>query len=294
MNSLYRVLQVSKQGVHQRLNLALTRREEEGHLLPIIRQIREDHPRMSSRQIYKLIQPKTMGRDRFEVLCYENGFKLEVKRSFIRTTNSLGVTRFENHLAGLELTRVNQAWVSDITYFRIHEKVYYLTFIMDLYSRHIVGYSSSENLLTVDTTIPALQMAFKVRNGISLKGLIMHSDGGGQYYSKKFLALTGEDITNSMAENVYENPHAERINGTIKNDYLFHYNPQSFVQLQTMLTKAIAMYNNNRPHQSLNGMAPIPFEKAAPTLSTKIIVVDKRKKVAKKENVIIITNFVNH
>ena len=202
-----------------------------------------------------------MGRDSFESFCNQNGYKLKVKRNPIRTTDSRGTIHFANHLLGLELTGVNQAWVSDITYYRIKEDVYYLTFIMDLYSRRIVGHKASKRLLTAHTTIAALQAAIATRKNVDLKGLIMHSDGGGQYYAVKFLELTKKNnFINSMATSVYENPNAERVNGTIKNDYLLGYQPLNFGQLEKMLTKAVIMYNTQRPHDSLNKLNPNAFE----------------------------------
>ena len=66
---------------------------------------------------------------------------------------------FENLIKGMELKGINQVWVSDITYYRIGERFYYLTFILDLYSRYIVGHAVSESLFTEQTTIPALNMA---------------------------------------------------------------------------------------------------------------------------------------
>ena len=59
-----------------------------------------------------------------------------------------------------------------------------------------------------------------------------------------------------MCESVYENAHAERINGTIKNDYLIHYGPQDYSQLIGMTTKAVMKYNLERPHQSLGNLSP--------------------------------------
>ena len=74
-------------------------------------------------------------------------------------------------------------------------------------------------------------MALKKRN--IQKELIIHSDGGGQYYCKKWLKLTEKNqIRNSMCESVYENAHAERINGIIKNDYLVGYGPENYSQLK--------------------------------------------------------------
>src|ERR1700709_443665 len=238
MNALYRVLGTSKQAFHQYLDKQLLVLEEQQQLLPIISQIRGDHPRLSARQMYGMINPQSMGRDKFEQFCYQYGFKLAIKRAFHRTTNSLGVTRFENLIAGFKLTGVNQVWASDITYYRIGERFYYITFVLDLYSRFIVGYTVSAGMLTEQTTIPALNMALKQRQ--PEQGLIFHSDGGGQYYCKKFLAITKSNlIENSMCESVYENAYAERINGTVKNDYLLYYAPQNFKQLTTLTDKAV-------------------------------------------------------
>ena len=251
---------MSKQSFHQKLNRHLNVLEEQGQLLVLVKQIRQDHPRMSSRQMYRLIGPKHMGRDRFESFCFENGFKVPIKRAYHRTTDSLGVTRFDNLLTAYPLTGINQVWVSDITYYRIGERFYYLTFILDLYSRVIVGFSVSSNLLTSSTTVAALQMALKKRP--IQAGLVFHSDGGGQYYSKEWLKLTMEyKIKNSMCETVYENPHAERINGVIKNDYLIGYGPENFQQLIAMTTRAVNKYNCEKPHGALGNISPINYEK---------------------------------
>lgn len=257
MNGLYRALGLSKQSFHQRLNRQMILLEEMGQLLVLVQEIRADHPRMSSRNIYRMMKPVHIGRDRFEAFCFENGFKVAVKRAFHRTTNSLGVTRFANLLIGFELRGINQVWVSDITYYRIGEQFYYLTFILDLYSRVIVGHSISKDMLTISTTIPALKMALKTR-----RSFIIHSDGGGQYYCKDWLKLTSKyKIQNSMCESVYENAHAERINGIIKNDYLVGYGPQDHGQLKTMTAKAVQKYNNEKPHQSIGNISPNQFEK---------------------------------
>lgn len=277
MNTLYRVLGTSKQAFHQWLDKQMLIMEEQQQLLPVISQIRADHPRLSSRQMYLMIGPQTMGRDKFEQFCFQNGFKLAVKRAYHKTTNSLGVTRFENLIAGLELTGVNQVWASDITYYRIGEKFFYITFVLDLWSRFIVGYTVSVGMLTEQTTIPALNMALRQRGPVQ-EGLIFHSDGGGQYYSKKFLAITKSNlIKNSMCESVYENAHAERINGTVKNDYLVYYAPQDYKQLVTLTDKAVKMYNFSRPHSSLGNISPAAYE-----LSTKSALVNKEKR-SKKE-----------
>ncbi|MFO7296560.1 MAG: IS3 family transposase [Clostridia bacterium] len=259
MMHLYGAIGITRQGFHKRLDRHLRFMDEAQQVRRLIGQIRLDHPELGARQLYFMIKPGFMGRDKFEAFCFENGFRVVRKRSFTRTTNSLGVTRFENLLAGRELTGVNQVWVSDITYYQIEERYYYLTFIMDLYSRYIVGYSASENLLTENTTIPALRMALGRRK--VEPGLILHSDGGGQYYCKEFRELTTHhQIRNSMGKTAYENPNAERVNGTIKNSYLRHYYPQNFRELKNELARAVRNYNK-RPHQSLNRISPKQFDK---------------------------------
>lgn len=236
--------------------------QEKEQLKVLVQEIRQDHPNMSAREIYKFVQPESMGRDKFEAFCFESGFRVKYPVNFCRTTDSRGVTRFDNLLEGLEVTRVNQVWVSDITYYRLGDRFYYLTFIMDLYTRRIVGYSCSQNLRTETTIIPALKKALKLRKGVVLAGLILHSDGGGQYYCKKFLDITKEaGIINSMCKTAYENPHAERLNGIIKNHYLIPYSPKSYTALANDLDKAVNMYNIEKPHSGIEGLSPVNFEK---------------------------------
>ncbi len=290
MNDLYRITGVSKQGFHQWLNHRLAIAEEQANLLPIIRQLREDHPRMSCRQFYFMIKPQTVGRDRFEDFCHNQGFKITARRSKYKTTDSRGIIRFPNLLLTLnELTGVNQLWVSDITYYEINGEMYYLTFITDLFHREIVGYSASNNLSTAYTSIPAVKMAIAHCNLKIASGLIFHSDGGGQYYCKEFVSLTKRyGIRNSMGKSAWENPHAERVNGTIKNDYLIPYQPRNFRELKRMLTKAVNLYNTQKPHQSLNRNTPREFKrKIEDGLLTKKWVFNKKKKVSKKEKIII-------
>ena len=235
--------------------------EEQEQLIPLINQIREDHPRMSARDIYLKLQPSCMGRDQFERFCMDSGYRLKRLRNYRVTTNSLGVTRFPNHLKDTLVTRVNQVFVSDITYFDIGSSTYYLTFIMDLFNREIVGWSASNNLRTEDTTIPALYKMINQRGRASLKGAILHSDGGGQYYCKEFKSLTKDlEMVNSMTEEkVYENSHAERLNGIIKNNYLYPYGPINLSSLKRLLDKAVLMYNTGKPHKALGKLTPVEF-----------------------------------
>jgi len=236
--------------------------EEQEQLIPLINEIREDHPRLSARDIYVKLQPSCMGRDQFERFCMDSGYRIKKLRNFRVTTNSLGVTRFPNMIKDLKCTHVNQVFVSDITYFDIGPDTYYLTFIMDLYNREIVGCSASDNLRTESTTLPALHRVINERGRANLKGAIMHSDGGGQYYCNEFKSLTKElGMINSMTEEkVYENSHAERLNGIIKNNYLYPYGPTSLDSLKKLLDKAVFMYNTGKPHKALGKLTPKSFK----------------------------------
>jgi putative transposase len=259
MESLYNILRISRQAVHKKEIKQRFVKDKQPHLISEIRKLRQQHPRLSARKVYRILKPGWMGRDKFESFCFSNGLKLYRKRSYHRTTDSRGVTRFDNLIGSRELTGINQVWVSDITYYRIGERFYYLTLIMDQFSRSIVGYSASKSMHAEQTTVSALSDAIKNRE--PAQGLIFHSDGGGQYYCNEFKRLTRRSkFLNSMGKCAYENPHAERINGTIKNDYLIYYNPTNFVELRAMLKKAVDNYNNQRPHSSLNELSPKQFE----------------------------------
>jgi len=236
--------------------------EEQEQLIPLINEIRRDHPRMSARDIYYKLNPSCMGRDQFERFCMDSGYRIKKLRNYRVTTNSLGVTRFPNMIKDLEVTGVNQVFVSDITYFEIGYDIYYLTFIMDLFNREIVGWSASDNLRTESTTLPALHKLINERGRTNLTSSIFHSDGGGQYYCKEFKALTKElKMINSMTEEkVYENSHAERLNGVIKNNYLYPYGPTNMTSLKKLLDKAIFMYNTGKPHKALGKLTPKSFK----------------------------------
>ena len=273
MNQVYRYTGYSKQAFHQKLDRKLKEHGQLLMLLPLITELRKEHPGLAARQLYLILQPENIGRDKFESFCFEHGFKLDRPRAYKRTTDSTGVIRFPNLIAGIEFTGMNQAWSSDITYYQIGEQFYYLTFIIDLFSRKIVGFSVSHRLLTEFTTIPALKMALAERRPCA--GTIFHSDGGGQYYCKAFLNLTEDyKMKNSMCDIVFENSHAERINGTIKNQYLKGYNPQNYLMLARMTKRAVDNYNNIRPHKSLNKKSPSEYEALLPAGGTSLTKID--------------------
>lgn len=265
MNRLFHSIGVSKQAFHQHMDRMLVLRSEQQQLLLLIYQIREDHPTMGLRDMYYMLNPESMGRDAFEAFCKEEGLSSKRAKNYRKTTDSLGVIRFDNLLENMELTGINQAWVSDITYYELKGKFYYLTFIIDAFSRRIIGHSCSTRLTTEQTTLPALAMAITVRatERLDISGLIFHSDGGGQYYDKEFLRLTQKHgFKSSMCEYAWENGKAERVNGVIKNNYLKHWEISDYNQLAKSVDRSVWLYNNEKPHLKLQRTSPIKFEKS--------------------------------
>lgn len=255
-------MNTSKQAIHQMLNRRLAVSEQTLYLLKIVADIRKDHPTLSLRAMYFKIRPERIGRDAFERMCLNSGFSMEHKRSLHRTTDSTGVIRFDDLLSNLKLSDINQAFSSDITYYEVSGYFCYITFIIDCFSRRIIGHYTSQRLLTEHTTLPALKMAIETRKTNLCPGIIFHSDGGGQYYDKNFLNLTQKcKMINSMCEFAWENGKAERINGTIKNNYLSHYEINSFSELKKGVDRAVQLYNAERPHKALRYVSPISYEK---------------------------------
>jgi len=263
LNKLYQSIGLTKQAFHQRMDRYLQERSLEEQLVLIVYQVRKDHPTMGLRDIYYKTNPNNIGRDRFEMICKQSGLAIERKHNMRITTDSSGVIRFENLLIGLIINKPNQVWQSDITYFELNQRFYYITFIIDAFTRVIVGYAVSQRLTTEQTTLPALKKAIKSRMDLNMNinALIFHSDGGGQYYDKEFLKLTNKNqIKNSMCEHPWDNGKAERINGVIKNNYLIYRHINTYEQLLFEVDRSVFLYNTDKPHIELQRKSPIQFE----------------------------------
>lgn len=269
MNAVYRVANLSKQGHWQALESEREWEAKTQSYLGFIAEVREIHPGMGLRAIYEQYQPEGIGRDAFLALGRAYGLILEPMRLHSRTTFSIKNRRYSNLLAGKLFSNVNQVWVSDITYFHVLERFYYLSFIMDAYSRRILGFNVADSL-RAEHALSALNMALSLRGRDDYQQtLIHHSDRGSQYISNDYTATLVEyGICCSMCDNVLDNAHAERVNGTIKNQYLEYWRAKihSFALLRSFLERAVNTYNTDRHHQTL-GMAPVAFENALKTMT---------------------------
>jgi transposase InsO family protein len=260
LREIYEVSGISKQAHNQYMQ----RRQKDEQISHIvvssILEVRSIHKSMGLKKIYNLLSPDWIGRDNFIQIGMQYGLGIKLLRSFQRTTFSTKSNWFINQTRDLEITGINQVWVSDITYFRVGEVFYYLTFIVDVYSRRILGSVASKSL-HAEASCQALKQAIKSRKGENLKGLIHHSDRGSQYVSNAYLKVLSQNkIAVSMCDSVYENTHIERVNGIIKNEYLVHYSIKSYEDLKLMLRKSVNLYNKERPHWSLGVITPVEYE----------------------------------
>lgn len=260
LKDIHEVSEISKQSHFQYMKRREQEELESRVVINAIIEVRLMHNMMGLKKIHALLSPDWIGRDRFIAIGVENGLGIKVMKNFQRTTFSTKSKWFSNLAAGLAINGINQVWVSDITYFRVGDSFYYITFIVDVYSRRILGYIASKTL-QAESNCKALKMALSVRKGDNLKGLIHHSDRGSQYVSKEYLHILSEnEIAVSMCDSVYENTHMERVNGIIKNEYLVHQSIKSFDDLSLKLKEAVYLYNEKRPHWSLSAMPPVDFE----------------------------------
>lgn len=151
--------------------------------------------------------------------------------------------------------------VSDITYIKCRDNFVYLSLTMDAYSKIITGYDVQRTLTTAGPLNALKQtVSFYKRHGLDVAGLIFHSDRGMQYVSKQMteyesrlhiitsVTQTGDPLHNAMAE---------RLNGIIKNDWLYKYEDLSFDEVKKAIAQTIKMYNTARPHRSIGMKTPM-------------------------------------
>lgn len=233
----------------------------ETRTLEMIKSIRERHPRMGARPLFHALHITEMGINCFERLVSDSGLGIERKKLWIKTTNSNhNYYKYSNLTYGLILDNINLLWVSDITYWIQQGRHYYLLFILDVYSRRIIGYTASENMYVINN-LKALESSFRKRGKRRFEQLIHHSDKGSQYCSLDYVkTLQKANVSISMAGNSLENPYAERLNGIIKNDYLQYYDTGTFAKLSKALDRVVWLYNNERPHSELGNLTPVAFE----------------------------------
>ena len=255
------MLGITKQAVYQYKQRAELFDISLSDLIIQVDELRKEHPGCGVEKMYKTLKPDFLGRDKFIEIFMKIGYRVKNLKNYVRTTIPTHL-KYPNLIEGMLVNKPNQVWQSDITYFYLNGKFYYIVFILDVYTRKIVGYKISDNM-RAEANIAALKQAIKSQKK-SLEGLVHHSDRGGQYVDKTYLKLLENNrIVVSMGLKAQDNAYAERINGIIKNEYLKRWEIKSSSDLKRKLNKAVKHYNERRFHSSLpNDLSPENFEKS--------------------------------
>lgn len=263
MKQICELLGISRQGYYKSKQKKEIKKLNEEMVIQSVKNIRRKMPMLGGKKLYKLLLPDQkkmnikLGRDKFFKILKKNGLLVNRKKKYTKTTNSIHRFRIhENLIKELVPGHRNEVWVSDITYISAENSFCYLALISDLYSRKIVGYDISDSL-NMEGCMRALRMALKDNKDI--KGLIHHSDRGIQYCCYKYTdTLTENNIKISMSEkgNPYENAVAERINGILKEEFLLGEGFKTKALAYKSVDEAIKIYNEYRPHMSIDYMTP--------------------------------------
>lgn len=186
----------------------------------------------------------------------ELGLRSKLSKKFKVTTNSKhNYLVVENVLnRNFRPTNASQTWVSDITYIQTKEGFLYLTTVIDLYDRKIIGWSLSDGMSTEETSLAAWKMAIK--NRTVQKGLIFHSDRGVQYASKKFantIEFYGVIRSMSRKGNCWDNAVAESFFKSLKTELIYGNKLISKEKMELEIFEYIEIwYNKKRRHGTLN------------------------------------------
>lgn len=206
-----------------------------------------------------------VSRPRVARLMKENGIKAVRSKKFVVTTNSKHkYPVVENKLnRNFSAENSGQVWVSDITYIRTGKGWLYLTIILDLFDRKVVGWALSSNLRAENTCIAAWRMAVKNRPPSS--SLIFHSDRGVQYACHVFAKLLAsyKCVERSMSRkgNCWDNAVAESFFKTIKTELVYRNRYTDREEAAISIFEWIeTWYNRNRRHSALGNLTIVEFE----------------------------------
>jgi len=183
-----------------------------------------------------------------------------VKRRFKVTTDSKHNKVVSPNILNREFypTELGRVWVSDITYIRVGDYFVYLTTVIDLADRMVIGWNLSDNMTDEDTIIAAFKRALENRK--IKPGLIFHSDRGSQYVSDAFRELLADNYciqSMSRKGNCWDNAVAESFFKTIKTESLNRYKFTNINQVYSTIFNYIdGWYNTKRIHSTLGDMSP--------------------------------------
>jgi putative transposase len=159
--------------------------------------------------------------------------------------------------------RPNRLWVADLTYVKTFTGWVYVAFVIDVYSRCVVGWQTSTSLRS-DLAIDALEMAIYARSDRDLDGLIHHSDRGVQYLAIRYTEQLAEaGVVNSVGSkgDSYDNALAESFNGLYKTELIHRRGPWKNVDHVEWATLTyVDWFNNRRIHNEIGKIPPAELE----------------------------------
>lgn len=265
-----RVLQVSPSGYYAWRGRVPGRRAAQNELLDVaVRAIfKESGETYGSPRICRDLRllGNSCGVNRIARLMHQAGLKARNPRRFMVTTDSEHDLPIAGNILNrqFEVAAPNLVWVSDITYVPTVQGWLYLTTVMDLFSRRIIGWALS-NSLHAEHVVKALEMGLNRRAGENLQGLLFHSDRGSQYASDEFRqVLSNNSITQSMSRrgNCWDNAPAESFFSTLKVERIHRRRYLTVEQARVDIFHYIEVfYNRKRSHSMLGYMSPLEFER---------------------------------
>ena len=192
------------------------------------------------------------------------------RKAFVSTTDSNHDRAvYANLVPGLNVTGVNQLWVSDLTYIRLAREWVYLAVVLDDHSRRCIGWAL-DRTLDASLALNALDSALATRP--APEGLVHHSDRGVQYASKAYvetLKNAGIKISMSRRGNPYDNAKAERFIRTLKYEEVYLYEYESLEEARSRIGYFIdKLYNRKRLHSALDYRPPAEFEQMTTRVKT--------------------------
>jgi putative transposase len=209
----------------------------------------------------------TVARCTVERLMREAGLRGLLRDKSPRTTRPAPETARPGDLVERDFTATgpNELWVADLTYVRTSAGWVYAAFILDVFSRMIVGWQVATSLYT-DLALDALQMAIWRRQaeGADLAGLVHHSDRGVQYRAIRYtqrLAEAGAVASVGSVGDSYDNAMAEAFNSLFKAELVRNKGPwRGLDDLEIATVEYIDWYNNRRLHGELGHVPPAEYE----------------------------------
>ncbi len=212
----------------------------------------------------------TANHKRILALMRRNNLLCRRKKKYrVATTKSNHAYRiYPNLVKGMEITRTDQVWISDITYIHLPNepacragRFVYLAVVLDAFSRKAIGWALQRHL-DVTLSLNALKMATGART--VAPGLIHHSDRGVQYAATEYTDLLKENkiaISMSRAGNPYDNAKAESFMKTLKYEEVLINDYETIEEARESIAHFIdEVYNRKRLHSSLGYVPPVEFE----------------------------------